>query len=85
MWAMSQSLAELLLELVASLESGEPGEPIHEDDVVRILESTVYGVSRLNEDEKESLREAAARLARRYERDPARRAFFERAPHVFRL
>jgi hypothetical protein len=78
-----QTIADVLLDLVASLESN-PGNAIHEDDMVRLLESVVFGISQLSDEDKERLRRSAERKAQPA-RDPARRQFFADAPRVFRI
>jgi hypothetical protein len=76
-------IAEVLLDVLASLEVDGSG-PIHEDDVVRILESAQYEMSRLDPESKARLREAARRKADETS-DPRRREFFRDAPRVYRL
>jgi hypothetical protein len=81
---MRESIPDLFLDLLASLELTAPGDPIHEDDVVRILESVTFGISGLSREDKERLRQAAARKADETQ-DPVRRQFFTDTPRVFRF
>ena len=76
-------IAEVLLDLLASLEGDGQGA-LHEDDVVRILEEALYQISRLDAESKFDLCEAARRMAGETA-SPQRREFFLDAPRIFRL
>ena len=76
-------IAEVLLDLLASLEGDGQGA-LHEDDVVRILEEALYQISRLDAESKFDLCEAARRMASETA-SPQRREFFLDAPRIFRL
>jgi hypothetical protein len=80
--SVRESIPDLFLDLLASLELTAPGDPIHEDDVVRILESVMFGISGLSPEDKDRLRQAATRKAEQTT-DPARRQFFTDAPRAF--
>jgi hypothetical protein len=71
----------VLLEALASLELSGP-DAIHEDDVMRILESLLNEIEHLDPGAKSRLRNAADEKARDAT-DQRRREFFRQAAETF--